>query len=67
VTAFWVAVVGALVAILLGIDVFCKLTGRKTLSRVVHDAASEWPIISFILGVIVGGLAWHFFVPGGCY
>ena len=32
-----------------------------TLSRLIYDANQAWPLVSVIFGMIVGGLAVHFF------
>ncbi len=34
---------------------------KKTLSRVVWDTTKNWPPLPFIFGLVVGGLAVHFF------
>lgn len=35
-------------------------TNRTTLSRYVWNASKRWPVLPFVLGCIVGGLAVHF-------
>lgn len=64
---FWPLFAGGLLALMLGVDVYFKLTGRRTLSHVIHDAAKGRPIVVFFLGTIVGLLVWHFFASNyGC-
>jgi hypothetical protein len=64
---FWIVFVGGLLALLLGVDLYFKLHGRKTLSHTIHDAAKDRPIFVFSLGMIVGLLVWHFFASNyGC-
>jgi hypothetical protein len=63
---FWIAFVGALAVILLGVDFYFHLIGRATLSRTIHDAAKKHPIITFVFGAVVGFLMWHFFVQNYC-
>ena len=64
---FWGVFAGSLLVLLLGVDLYCKLSGRRTLSHVIHDASKRRPIIVFFAGTIVGLLVWHFFVSSyGC-
>lgn len=37
---------------------------KKTLSRVIWDLTKGWPPLPFIFGLVVGGLAVHFFWIG---
>ena len=42
-------------------------TGRPTLSRTVWEISAAWPPLGWVVGVLVGFLAAHFFWVGqGC-
>lgn len=34
---------------------------RTTLSRFTYNVAKAWPLLPFVLGLVAGGLAVHFF------
>lgn len=55
------------VAILVSFAIFetlaLKRPNGKTLSRYTWEASKAWPPLPFILGLIVGGLAVHFWWP----
>lgn len=57
----WVA------AILVSFAIFetlaIKRPGGKTLSRFVWEVSKAWPPLPFVLGLLVGGLAVHFWWP----
>lgn len=36
-------------------------TKHKTLSRMMYDANNSWPLLSTLVGLVVGGLLVHFF------
>jgi len=41
-------------------ETYALRTGNETLSAFVRKISAEWPPIVFLLGMIVGGLAVHF-------
>jgi hypothetical protein len=49
------------IALLLGYEWFALATGRKTLSRQMTDWSQGWPLVPWLVGVVMGGLAVHFF------
>ncbi len=63
--------IGWTVMILANIALFAILEGYAlsqadpeaglTLSRYIYDAARAWPLLTFILGQLTGGLAVHLF------
>jgi len=45
----------------LAYEAYALKTGRTiTISRWVYNASNGWPLLPFILGLVVGGLAVHF-------
>ena len=40
-------------------DVYALVFGRQTVSRMVNDWVSQYPIVAVVIGVLVG----HFFWP----
>ncbi len=60
----WIATIIVTFAML---EIIAVLKGRPTLSQTVWDANKAFPLIGPIFGLIVGGLAVHFFWIGqGC-
>ena len=51
------------VALLLGYEAFALWTGRRLLSHMVVYASRRWPPLPFVVGLVVGGLAVHFWWP----
>ena len=47
-------------AFLLGYEWWALATGGQTLSRAMWDATQAWPLLIFIVGMVVGSLATHF-------
>lgn len=48
---------------LIAYDIYAVLKGKSTISWIVFDTSRKWPIIPFLFGFLVGGLAGHFFFP----
>jgi len=60
----WIAVIGLSFAAFEG---YALATNKTTLSRFVWDLSKSWPPFPWVVGVLVGFLAAHFFWPGeGC-
>ncbi len=60
-TAAWALwFVGSLLAFAL-VESYAIATGRPTLSRTVWRTEARFPILSFLTGLAIGGLAVHFF------
>lgn len=58
---FWSAWL-ALIAVSFGAyEGFAIKTGRTTLSRYVWTLSKDWPPFPWVVGVLTGGLAVHFF------
>lgn len=51
------------VLFLLLYEAIALTVGRPTLSRMVWNATKAWPPLPFVAGVVVGGLAVHFWWP----
>jgi len=49
------------VVFLVAYEVWALATGRRTLSRMIYDANTAWPLLSTLVGLVVGGLLVHFF------
>jgi threonine/homoserine/homoserine lactone efflux protein len=47
--------------LLLAYEFFALATGRKTLSRQMWEWSQAWPLLPWLVGVVMGGLAVHFF------
>lgn len=48
-------------------EAFALYTNRPTLSRTVWNVNKAWPPLGWLVGLIAGFLASHFFWPGqGC-
>ena len=62
----WLAVVAASWA---GFECFAIVTGRPTLSRFVWTVSKRWPPFPWVVGLLTGFLASHFFWGGAliCY
>jgi len=45
-------------------ETWCIKTGRKTLSRTVWTLSKEFPWFGPLFGLVIGGLAVHFFWGG---
>lgn len=52
---------GPVLGVFATLEIRARLTGRPTLSRTVWRLQAQYPIFGFAFGVIVGGLAVHFF------
>lgn len=51
----------ACIIILLGYEFFALTTGRRTLSRQMWLWSEAWPLMPWLMGVVMGGLAVHFY------
>lgn len=63
----WLAWFGAALLTFAVIETIAVRTGRKTLSQCVYDLSRAWPPLPFVIGVVVGALAAHWWwqwVPG---
>jgi len=48
---------------LIAYDIYAVMKGKSTVSWIVFDTSRKWPIVPFLFGFLVGGLAGHFFFP----
>lgn len=48
---------------LIAYDIYAVVKGKSTVSWIVFDISRKWPIVPFLFGFLVGGLAGHFFFP----
>jgi hypothetical protein len=61
VTLVWALWFGGFLLAFAAIEGLALLTGRPTLSRTVWRTEARFPILSFLIGAVVGSLAIHFF------
>jgi hypothetical protein len=59
----WFGLIILCLAIILGYEAIALWTGRQTLSRYTVRGCRNYPLIPFVVGLIVGGLAVHFWLP----
>jgi hypothetical protein len=60
----WAAwLIGAVIISFAVLEGYAIAKGRLTLSECVWLATKAWPPLPFVVGVIVGGLAAHFWWP----
>jgi hypothetical protein len=66
-TALWTGWIVLSLAAFAGLEFWAISAGRKTFSRYVWDFSREWPPVIFLAGLVVGGLAIHFWwICQGC-
>jgi hypothetical protein len=58
--AIWIVWFLLFVATFAVLEGYAIHTGRPTLSETVWDMSDAWPPLSWVAGVVVGGLAVHF-------
>jgi hypothetical protein len=56
----WSAWFVAWVVAFAGFETYAIMTGNKTLSVFVRDVSAAWGPLQFLAGLVVGGLAVHF-------
>lgn len=60
----WLAILSVSIGLILAVELYAYFTSRTTLSQWVADVTAVWPrIIPFGVGLVVGGLAVHFWLP----
>jgi hypothetical protein len=59
----WSLILVVVLLLILAAELYAYFTGRTTLSRYVVALGATWPLLSFVIGLIVGGLATHFWLP----
>jgi hypothetical protein len=59
-TIVWTLWLLVLIASFAAFEGYALKTGRTTLSRYVWTISEQWPPFGWVCGVIVGGLAAHF-------
>jgi hypothetical protein len=64
----WTAFALAFVVGFAVIEGWALATGGTTLSRYTYELSKDWPVLPWLIGVVQGGLAvhfwWHWTVPG---
>lgn len=64
----WSAWLLALIVTFAVLEGYALARGKLTLSRYTYDISASWPLSIFLLGLLAGGLAvhfwWHFCPPG---
>jgi len=53
-----IGIVVALILAIAGWDVYSLLTSNPTLSNTILEWSRQWPIVSFLFGVLFGHLFW---------
>jgi hypothetical protein len=56
----WTGVLAGMIALVAVPEVYAIMTGGKTLSQFTAEVCTAWPPMIWILGVMAGGLAVHF-------
>jgi cytochrome c biogenesis protein CcdA len=59
----WYIVLAGIFAIFFGNEFYCLVTHQPTLSMRARELGKRYPVIAFLLGMVVGVLMWHFW---GC-
>lgn len=59
----WSILLIVAVLAILGLEAYTYFTDRTTLSGYVVRFTQDWPLLPFIVGLIVGALAAHFWWP----
>ena len=55
------------ITFLLAYEWYALTYGKPTLSRMVWRGSKAWPLLPFLVGLVIGGLAVHFWwIPFGC-
>ena len=62
----WGIYVAIVIIVLVMLEVRALATKTPTLSQTVWTATRRWPLLPFVLGVVVGALAVHWFGVGWC-
>jgi hypothetical protein len=61
-TYWWIWTVIAIIAFIIGEKyAFDHGNRQNTLSRWIYDIGKTWPLSIFLMGMMIGGLAVHFF------
>ena len=64
-STYWTIYVFILLPVVFAIgETYALMTGRQTLSRYIWTLSKNFPLFPWIVGVLVGGLAVHFFWGG---
>lgn len=58
--AWFIGFAGALFGFA-ALEIYALIKGRPTLSRTIWRIEARYPIFAFIAGIVIGGLAIHFF------
>jgi hypothetical protein len=59
----WAVIILVCLALILGYEFYALFTGRQTLSSYTVHGCRQYPLIPFFVGMVVGGLAVHFWLP----
>lgn len=59
-TMIWVGWILTIIISFAVFETYALKTGRTTLSRFTYNCSQSWPLLPFLLGLIVGGVAVHF-------
>ena len=59
----WAVILAACLVLILSYEFYALATGRQTLSSYTIKGCRQYPLIPFGVGMLVGGLAVHFWLP----
>ena len=57
----WAIFIAVIFSAFLALEIYQRAHGKPTLSRAILDLQARFPLYSFIAGMVIGGLAVHFF------
>lgn len=68
-TIYWAFFLIVILLMFIGGESYALAYGRQTLSRFVWDLSKSWPPLGWIMGLVTGFVAAHFFWGGSliCY
>ena len=57
----WAIFIAVIFAAFLALELYDRANGKPTLSRTIWNLQARFPLYSFIAGMVIGGMAVHFF------
>ena len=59
----WLAILGVAIGLILAFEIYAFMRDKETLSAFVYRVSHDYLIVPFGVGLVVGGLAVHFWLP----